>query len=52
LGKSGKDGHLGVRLTPAGEFVYEWAWVLTLLTYIGLIVPVLIHFWNYWPTLI
>ena len=51
LGKASVDGHLGARMQKAGGFLYEWAWVLTLRTYLGLIGPILIHFWNYWPTL-
>lgn len=51
LGRSARDGHLGKRLTGPGQVIYEWAWVLALLTYLALIVPILIHFWNFWPTL-
>lgn len=48
LGYNLKEGHLGVKSMRAGEFVYEWAWVLTLLTYTTLIVLIVIQFWDYW----
>ena len=48
LGYSLNEGHLGVKPMRAGEFVYEWAWVLTLLTYTTLIVLIVIQFWDYW----
>jgi uncharacterized membrane protein len=51
FGRAAKDGHLGSRFERIGATSYEWTWVLVILTYLGLIVPILIHFWNYWPTL-
>ena len=51
FGKAGKMGHLGTRFTRAGEFIYEWAWVLTLVTYAGLSGVILVYFWDFWPTL-
>jgi len=51
FGKAGSEGHLGARLVKVGQVSYEWTWVLVLLTYIGLVIPILIHFWDYWPTL-
>ena len=51
FGRAGRDGHLGSRFTPAGEFIYEWAWVLTLVTYLSLGGVILVYFWDYWPTL-
>jgi len=51
LGRTARDGHLGSKMQRFGELSYEWTWVLVVLTYLGLIVPILIHFWNYWPTL-
>jgi uncharacterized membrane protein len=51
LGFTAKEGMLGSRMVPGGEFIFSWAWVLTLLTYFALIIPILIHFWRFWPTL-
>ena len=51
FGRAGRDGHLGSKLTRAGEFIYEWAWVLTLVTYLSLATVILIYFWDFWPTL-
>ena len=47
-----KEGFLGPRLARVGNGLFEWSWVLTLLTYFGLIIPILIHFWRFWPTLL
>lgn len=52
FGFSAKEGHLGIRLVAAGEFIFSWSWVLTILSYLALAVPVLIHFWRFWPTLL
>lgn len=52
LGFTAKEGMLGSRLTGAGEVIFSWSWVLALLTYLGLAIPVLIHFWRFWPTLL
>lgn len=51
LGHNLKEGYLGIKLMPAGEFVYDWAWVLTILTYLTLATVIVIHFWAFWPTL-
>ena len=51
FGRAGRDGHLGSRFTRAGEFIYEWAWVLTLVTYLSLATVILVYFWDFWPTL-
>ena len=52
FGFSAKEGHLGVRLQSVGESVFSWSWVLALLTYFGLAIPILIQFWRFWPTLL
>ena len=52
FGFSAKAGHLGPQLRPIGDFVFSWSWVLTVLSYLALAVPVLIHFWRFWPTLL
>ena len=51
LGHNLKEGFLGIKLIPAGEFVYEWAWVLTLVSYTTLILLIVVEFWDYWVTL-
>ena len=51
LGFAGKERHLGAKLVRGGNFVYEWAWVLTVITYLSLIALIVIHFWDFWPTL-
>lgn len=51
LGHNLKEGYLGVRFMPAGQVVYEWAWVLTLITYTTIIMLIVIQFWEYWVTL-
>jgi uncharacterized membrane protein len=51
FGYSAKEGHLGSKLTSAGEFIYDWAWVATILTYAVLIGLIIIQFWAFWPTL-
>lgn len=51
LGFAGKEGHLGKKFVRTGNFVFEWAWVLTVMTYLLLIILILIQFWDYWPTL-
>lgn len=51
LGHNLKEGFFGLRAMPAGEFVYEWAWVLTLLSYTTLILLIVVQFWDYWVTL-
>ena len=51
FGYAGKEGHLGQRFVRAGTFVYEWAWVLTIMTYLSLIILILIQFWEFWPAL-
>lgn len=52
LGFTAKEGFLGKRLQEFGESLFSWSWVLALLTYLGLAIPVLIHFWRFWPTLL
>lgn len=51
LGHNMKEGFLSLRLMPAGEFIFEWAWVLTVLSYLALIGVIAVEFWNFWPTL-
>ena len=51
LGHNLKEGFLGIRAMPAGEIVFEWAWVLTILTYVSIISVIVVQFWDYWPTL-
>ncbi len=46
-----KEGAFGERFKASGTVVHEWAWVITILTYLALIVPILIQFWDYWPSL-
>ncbi len=52
FGFTAKEGMLGEKLSAVGETIFSWSWVLTLLTYLALAVPVLIHFWRFWPTLL
>jgi uncharacterized membrane protein len=51
LGYTGKEGHLGVKLVGAGEVIFEWAWVATILTYATMIGLIIVQFWDFWPTL-
>jgi hypothetical protein len=51
LGKTMKDGSLG-KSEKLGEFISSWSWVLTLMSYLILIVLMLVQFWDYWITLI
>ncbi len=51
LGHNLKEGYLGIRAMPVGEFVFEWAWVLTVLTYVSMLAVIVVHFWAFWPTL-
>jgi uncharacterized membrane protein len=51
FGFAGKEGHLGSKMVRIGTFAYEWAWVLTVITYTVLITLTVIHFWDFWPTL-
>jgi|TARA_B110000305_G_scaffold60002_1_gene66481 uncharacterized membrane protein len=51
LGKTMKDGSLG-KNEKLGDFIFSWSWVLTLMSYLILIVLMLIQFWDYWITLI
>ena len=48
---------LSIALQPlrgniAARVVYQWRWSITALWFIGLILLVLMQFWNYWSTLI
>jgi hypothetical protein len=52
LGHNMKEGYLGIRAMPAGEFIFGWAWVLTVLTYSAMLAVIVIHFWDFWPTLL
>jgi uncharacterized membrane protein len=52
LGHNMKEGYLGIRAMPAGEFIFGWAWVLTVLTYVAMLAVIVIHFWDFWPTLL
>ena len=38
--------------TPVGRFVYQWRWSLVTLWFTGVILLILVRFWNYWSTLI
>ncbi|NBU22391.1 MAG: vitamin K epoxide reductase family protein [Actinobacteria bacterium] len=51
FGHTAKEGHLGEKLVRPGKVIYEWAWVIVVLTYLALIIPILIHFWDFWPSL-
>lgn len=51
LGFTMREGFLGIKLMPAGEIVFQWAWVLTLITYVTIILLIVVQFWRYWPTL-
>ena len=52
VGFSAKEGVLGKRLQSIGDTLYSWSWVLAILTYFALIIPIVIHFWRFWPTLL
>ena len=49
LGHNLKEGFLGEKLKTA--VVYEWAWVVVLLSYLAFCLLILIQFWKFWPTL-
>lgn len=51
LGHNLKEGFLGIKAMPAGELIFEWAWVLTILTYVSILSVIIVQFWDYWPTL-
>jgi uncharacterized membrane protein len=51
FGYAAKEGHLFISWMRAGETIFSWAWVLTLITYVSLALLILIQFWDYWPTL-
>ncbi|MEY3561580.1 MAG: hypothetical protein RL068_732 [Actinomycetota bacterium] len=51
LGYNSKEGYLGQRFISGGAVVYEWAWVITTLSYLAVAVLILVQFWDYWPTL-
>ena len=51
LGHNLKEGFLGIRFIGAGQTVFEWSWVLTLLSYVVILLLILIQFWDYWVTL-
>ena len=51
LGHNLREGYLGIKLMPSGEFVYEWAWVFTIINYLALAGVIVVHFWDFWPTL-
>ncbi len=39
-------------IAPAADFLYDWRWSLTALWFTGLILMILVRFWDYWATLI
>ena len=39
-------------IAPAAGFLYDWRWSLTALWFTGLILMILVRFWDYWSTLI
>lgn len=51
LGYAMKEGHLVIRWMGTGEFIFSWAWVLTLVTYVSITLLIVVQFWDYWPTL-
>jgi uncharacterized membrane protein len=51
LGYTASRGHLGPRLVAPGGVVFEWAWVLILMTYLAITALVVIEFWQWWPSL-
>ena len=51
LGYAASRGHLGPRVVATGSALFEWAWVLILLTYLVILALVVIEFWVWWPTL-
>lgn len=52
LGHNLKEGYLGIKAMPAGEVIYDWAWVITVMSYLALISVIVVQFWNFWPTLL
>lgn len=52
VGFSAKEGYLGKRMHRIGEFLFSWSWVLVVFSYLALMVPILIQFWRFWPTLL
>lgn len=51
LGFTAKSGQFGSKLIGFGKVVYEWAWVLTTVTYLVIAFAIAIQFWDYWVTL-
>ncbi len=51
LGKIMQEGNLGPNI-KLGRFLYSWAWVLTLMSFLVLVVLILVQFWDYWITLL
>lgn len=51
LGHNLKEGYLGFKAMSVGEFIYDWAWVITILNYLIFIAVIVVQFWNFWPTL-
>ncbi len=51
LGLVAAQGSLGERFAAPGKLVYEWNWVITVATYVGISLVILIVYWDLWPTL-
>ncbi len=51
LGFNLSEGFLGKRFVSFGKVVFEWAWVITILSYLAISVLAVIQFWEFWPTL-
>lgn len=50
LGAAAKAGALG-KLEKYGQEILSWTPALTVVSYLALLVPIMIHFWRFWPTL-
>lgn len=51
LGHNLKEGFFGETAASFGRHLYEWTWVIVIINYLVLAGFILVHFWDYWPTL-
>ena len=51
LGFNLSQGFLGQKFMRLGKVIFEWAWVITILSYLVIATLAVIQFWEFWPTL-
>ena len=51
LGYNLKEGFFGQRFVDFGKSFFEWTWVVVIINYLVIAGFILVHFWDYWPTL-